>query len=209
MTARIGQVIAIAVAGFALISCRRIPSTSGPFPQDIYVWQRAWTPEVAEGLTLSRDAARSFVVFSGQITLSDAAPKFARPGIDYRRLKFADRPVGLAIRVDPYSGPFRSDDDAIRSIAEFVRERLDEARKNGVEPTELHFDFDCAAAKLDGYRIWLREVRNAVKPLPVYPTVLPSWLGRQASADSRTKVANSFYRSIALRLRAVSRTPNR
>lgn len=172
------------LATLALIpACYRQPSASGPLPHDIYVWQRVWTPEVAKGLSQSRDSMQRFVVFAGQITLTATPPKIVYPEIDYEQLKKAGRPVGFALRVDPYSGPFRADDAAIRSITQLARERLAEARQQGIEPVELHFDFDCAESKLEGYRIWLSAMREAVKPLPVYPTVLPSWLKHDSFAQ--------------------------
>jgi hypothetical protein len=175
--------LALFLTLFLLAGCRRVPAVSGSFPQDVYVWQRVWTPEVADGLSKTRDSMQCFVVFSGQITLTAAAPKITRPEIEYERLKQTGRPVGLALRVDPYPGPFRNNDAAIRSITELALERLADARSHGIEPAELHFDFDCAESKLDGYRTWLRAVREAVKPLPVYPTVLPSWLKHRSFAE--------------------------
>jgi hypothetical protein len=183
--------LALLVTILLVAACRREPSASGPLPQDIYVWQQVWTPEVAEALSQARDSMQSFVVFAGQITLTETGPKMARPRIDYQRLREAQRPVGLALRVDPYSGPFRRDDSAIRSIVEFARERLADARHHGVEPIELHFDFDCAESKLEGYRIWLSAVREAVKPLPVYPTALPAWL-RHSSFAKLAKESGQF-----------------
>jgi hypothetical protein len=45
---------------------------------------------------------------------------------------------------------------------------------------ELQIDFDCAAGKLDGYRVWVEAIRARVTPVPVVITALPSWLGRSA-----------------------------
>jgi hypothetical protein len=185
------QITALVVTTVTVTSCHRAPDTSGPFPQDVYVWQRVWTPEVAAGLANARESMGSVVVFVGQITLGGNEPAIARPEINYEHLKQPGRPVGLALRVDPYAGPFRTDDAAIRSIAKLARERLAVARQHGVEPTELHFDFDCAESKLDGYRTWLRAVREAVKPLPVYPTVLPGWLNH-ASFTELAKESGQF-----------------
>lgn len=177
------RIVALLAALALVPGCNRQRITSGPLPHDIYVWQRVWTPEVVKGLAQSRDSMQRFVVFAGQITLTATPPKIVSPDIDYEQLKKAGRPAGLALRVDPYSGPFRADDVAIRSITQLARERLAEARRQGIDPVELHFDFDCAESKLDGYRIWLAAVREAVKPLPVYPTVLPSWLKHKSFAQ--------------------------
>jgi hypothetical protein len=186
-----GSLLLAVLALLPLTGCHRVPEASSPLPHDVYVWQRVWTPEVADGLTKASESMQTIVVFAGQISPGGDAPAVARPEIDYERLNQTRQPVGLALRVDPYSGPFRSDDDAIRSIVELARERLAVARRHGIEPAELHFDFDCAESKLDGYRTWLRAVREAVKPLPVYPTVLPSWL-KHSSFTQLAKECGQF-----------------
>jgi hypothetical protein len=43
--------------------------------------------------------------------------------------------------------------------------------------SELQLDFDCAQKKLAGYRSWVQALREAVKPVPLVITTLPSWLG--------------------------------
>lgn len=185
------RIVLLLVTLALLSACHRLPVESGPLPHDIYVWQRVWTPQVAEGLAEARGSLRQFVVFAGQITLTASAPKIARPAIDYQQLQKIGRPVGLALRVDPYPGPFLKDDGAIRAITDLARETLADARRHGIEPVELHFDFDCAESKLDGYRVWLKAVREAVKPVPVCPTVLPSWL-RHTSFARLAKESGHF-----------------
>ena len=158
--------------------CRPMPRTSGPLPHDAYVWQRVWTPEVQTALEQGKSAFGSFVPLCAEVSIAGGKTKVARPAIDYAALRATDRPVGMALRVAPFPGPFREDDAIIRSIIGTARECLTEARRHGLEPVELQLDFDCAEAKLAGYRMWLRALREAVQPLPVCPTVLPSWLDR-------------------------------
>jgi hypothetical protein len=45
---------------------------------------------------------------------------------------------------------------------------------------ELQIDFDCAAAKLDGYRTWVETIRRKLGPVPVIITTLPDWLNRES-----------------------------
>lgn len=119
---------------------------------------------------------RGFTVLTAEIAFRHGETKIARTTPDFSALKKTGRPIGLAIRIAPHAGPFREDDEFSRAIVGLARERLAEARRGGLEPVELQVDFDCAEAKLDGYRLWLRALRAAVRPLPVCPTVLPSWL---------------------------------
>lgn len=117
-----------------------------------------------------------FVVLAAQVSLDKAKP--VEPAVDFAALQATGKPVGLGVRVEPYFGPFREDDEAIRRIVKVVQSRIVAARAVGIQPSEVQIDFDCAESKLAGYRTWLRVLREAVKPVPVCPTVLPSWLER-------------------------------
>jgi hypothetical protein len=160
-------------AALALGACER--RRSDPLPQDAYVWQRAWHAPVREAIARA-ERMQSLVVLAAQ--MSATKPEVVRPKIDFAALRATGKPIGLAIRMEPYFGPFQEDDTITRRLVEVARDCLAQARQSGVEPTELQLDFDCADAKLDGYRRWLRTLREAVAPLPVCPTVLPSWLDR-------------------------------
>jgi len=164
------------LASVVLTACRPTPTTSGPLPHDVYVWQRAWTPEVRTGLAQAKNAMGEFVVLAAHINIGKGKP--VEPAIDYAALRATGKPIGLAIRIEPYFGEFREDDATIRGIVEVARVRLAQARASGIQPRELQIDFDCATSKLEGYRRWIRTLRKAVAPLPVCPTALPNWLDR-------------------------------
>jgi hypothetical protein len=53
---------------------------------------------------------------------------------------------------------------------------LDSAKSHGVELSEFQLDFDCAATKLGGYRVWLHALRPIVHPVRFVVTALPAWL---------------------------------
>jgi hypothetical protein len=170
-------VASIAIA-FALAGCNRAPTTSGPLSHDVYVWQRAWNANVRGALEKSGSSMHDLVLFAGQISPADPRSMTIRVPIDYLAAKQTGRPIGLAIRIEPYPGPFRPDDAIIKAVVDLAKEQLTAARRGGVEPVELQIDFDCAESKLAGYAIWLKAIRTAVAPLKVCPTVLPSWLKR-------------------------------
>jgi hypothetical protein len=177
------------ICAVLLAACRPAPRAMGPLPHEVYVWQRVWTPEVRAGSEQARGSMERVVVLAAQMSVEKVKP--VEPAIDFAALKASGKPIGLAIRVEPYFGEFREDDEAIRRIVEVARSRIAAARAAGVEPVELQIDFDCAESKLGGYRTWLRVVREAVKPLPVCPTVLPSWLGR-AEFNALARECGSF-----------------
>lgn len=176
------QLAGLACCAAMLPACEREPPrTAGPLPHDIYVWQRVWTPAVRAGLQESSPSISQFVVLAAQISVS-SQPGITRVPLDYPSLAATGKPVGLAIRISPFSGPFRTGDDHARAIVELALERIANSRARGLEPSELQIDFDCAESKLGGYQLWLRAIQKAVHPLPVSPTVLPSWLKHSAFA---------------------------
>lgn len=106
-------------------------------------------------------------------------PQLTRVAVDYETLARSRRPVGLALRIGPYAGPFTND-----AIAGFITDTagriVAEARTNGLALAELQIDFDCAESKLDGYRVWVETIQRRVAPVPVTITALPSWLDARA-----------------------------
>lgn len=151
-------------------------------PQEIYVWQRVWNEQVEAALLTAREASAGFAVLAAQINVREREPKIVRANVSFAALKASGRPIALAIRVDPFAGPFRAHDRVAEAIVKLAREEVARARSHEIKIHELQIDFDCGDAKLDGYRTWLKEIRAAVKPLPVVPTVLPSWLKRREFA---------------------------
>ncbi len=118
-------------------------------------------------------------VLKAEISWKDKQPQLTRVAVDYETLAKARRPVGIALRIGPYAGPFTNN-----AIANFITDTagriVNEARTNGVVLAELQIDFDCAESKLDGYRVWVEAIQRRVAPVPVTITVLPSWLDSRA-----------------------------
>lgn len=155
------------------------PRTSGPLRQDVYVWQRAWTQPVRDAVAQRATNFAEIAVLKAEISWKDKQPQLTRVAVDYETLAKARRPVGIALRIGPYAGPFTND-----AIAGFITDTagriVTEARTNGVVLAELQIDFDCAESKLDGYRVWVEAIQRRVAPLPVTITALPSWLNSRA-----------------------------
>jgi len=164
---------------------------TGPLPHEVYVWQRAWTQPVREAVSQYGSNFTEIAILAAEISWKDKQPQLFRARLNYDSLAQTRRPVGLALRIGPYSGPFAAPaanatnaaqngaaiTEYICSIAARI---VTEARTNGAAPAELQIDFDCAESKLDGYRIWLNAIQQRVAPLPVTVTALPSWLNARA-----------------------------
>lgn len=156
------------------------PHVSGPLRQEIYVWQRAWTQPVRDAVSQHATNFAEIAVLRAEISWNtNRQPQLVRARVDYPTLARAQRPVGIALRIGTFAGPFTND-----AIASFIVDTADrivaEARTNGVTLAELQIDFDCAESKLDGYRVWLEAIQQRVTPLPVTITALPSWLDARA-----------------------------
>jgi hypothetical protein len=170
--------LALAVVGVLayLQVAQAPPSASGPFPQQAYVWQRAWTPAVKESV---RDHAHAFdrlVVLGAEVAWAGGKPRVSLVEVDFALLKETRRPVGLALRIGCFSGPFAQTGQPVEALANIAAGLVKQARGHAVEPAELQIDFDCPESKLDGYALWIRAIRQAVAPTSVSITALPSWL---------------------------------
>jgi len=148
-----------------------------------YLWQRAWTPAVIEAAEVAfgkTDAPGEFdrlVLLAAELTPSDGSGGTVIVQPDYAACRRGGGSVGLAIRINAYSGQFEADGAITRHLVEVVSAVLASARSGGVEPMELQVDFDCPTARLAGYCLWIQAVRKTAAPVPVVITALPSWMG--------------------------------
>lgn len=167
------------IAGVLLgeAACRRAtPANLAPLPQRGYLWQRDWNPAVTAALGEARPRLSGVILLGAEILWKGATPEVVRADISWAAVRASGVPCAVGLRVAPFPGPFAKDDAAARVIVSTARSLRAEAAAQGVKLTELQLDFDCAQRKLAGYRLWVEAVRQAVKPLPVVLTTLPSWL---------------------------------
>lgn len=151
---------------------------SGPLPQEAYVWQRAWTPAVRAALARTSDL-EALVVLAAEVDLSTDPPRVVRAAYDPGAL---DRPVGLAVRIgrfarrDGATERFAERPDLTERLAALARRLVADARERGLEVREFQLDYDCPESRLGDYPVLVRAVREALAPVPVTITALPSWL---------------------------------
>lgn len=196
------------VAGWWLVF-RAAPQIGGPIRHEVYIWQRAWTPPVRAAVAQHGTNFAELVPLKAEISWKDKKPQLTRVAVDYPTLAKTARPIGMALRIGPYAGPFvggapvsdpaRPDNPVQRTgteigtptregsaetatafIVNVAASLVAEARSNRIALTELQIDFDAAESKLDGYRAWVEAIQQRVAPLPVTVTALPSWLNSPA-----------------------------
>ena len=117
---------------------RRAPRASGPLPHEVYVWQRAWTAPVREAVVAHATNFNEVVVLAAEVNWKNGAPQVTRVELDHAALKKAGSRIGLALRIGPYAGPFRSDDRVAQFLASLAQGIVMEAQTNGLDPVELH-----------------------------------------------------------------------
>lgn len=184
--------LALALAGGTVISlaARRARGVraAGPLMHEGYVWQRAWDAGAAE--QARRAGLAGIVALAAEADLARRPPHVVEVA-----LPAAPRPsvrLGLALRLGPLPGGFTAAPAAAAETVRLARRAVARARAAGWQPSELQIDFDCAAARLPDYARLLRRVRQAVAPLPVVPTALPSWLDRRSGFAALLAASDGF-----------------
>ena len=172
-------------------------STSAPtWRSDAYVWQRRHDERLAAALAASRERVSGFYPLAAEVAwATDGAPRVTRVEPDHAALIATGRPVGLVLRVAPFSGPFSRDpagDSVVRALTGLARDLLADAREAGLRPAELQIDFDCAERTLAGYREWLLALREAAAPTPLVFTALPAWLRHEDEFAALAGAADGF-----------------
>lgn len=192
--------ILLAAALLALgLWLRRGRRASGPLPQQAYVWQRSWGPEVQAAV---REAGRTpelsaLIALAAEVDLGARPPHIAEAAIDYASLRGSGKPVGLALRIGRFSRtgsdrPLTGDPEAVRFVAALARRIVAAARTQGLLIRELQLDYDCPESRLVEYPLLIRAVQEAVAPVPVTITALPAWLGHRRDFAALSDAAGGF-----------------
>ena len=158
---------ALIVAVALLSGCER--QDAPPLDQQLYVWQRQWTPAHEAAL---RDSRADFSTL--RVLALQAFPEagWSRARIDPALLKRDGRPLIAVIRLD---GQLKSlDRDAVTAQ---ILQVLDDWQVQGLNLSGVEIDHDAGNARLPAYREFLTQLR-AVLPatIALSITALPAWL---------------------------------
>ncbi len=196
--------VLLSLVVFALFSgdSPEVPRGSGPLSQSAYVWRMAWDGPVSEAVRIRAPGFSGIVVLAAEVDWRSGHPSIRRANPDWSALAATSGPVGLAIRIERFGGPFSARGEPAAALRQLARSLVREAGSQNVPVAELQLDFDCAGAKLPGYQLWVEAVRKEIRPTPVGITALPSWLNQRscrdlfAAADSVTLQVHSLERPI-------------
>lgn len=153
-------------------------------PHDAYIWQRVWGDDLRDALESTSSNIRGYTCLAAEITPSPEGDAIVLIDLDHAALKRTARPVTLAIRVGPYPGPFGERATTTQNLLLVTREAMARAGRHGLPVAALEIDFDAATSKLEGYREWLRLLREEYPRVPLSITTLPTWMSRPAEFGS-------------------------
>lgn len=155
------------VAVLLLCGCER--QDAAPLDQQLYVWQRQWTP--AHELAL-KDSHGDFSTL--RVLALQAFPNagWSRARVDSALLKQDARPLIAVIRLD---GQLKALDQP--AVTAQILQVLADWQGQGLTPSGVEIDHDAGNARLPDYTRFLVHLRGALPAnLPLSITALPAWL---------------------------------
>jgi hypothetical protein len=157
----------VLLAAVLLNGCER--PDAPPLDQQLYVWQRQWTPAHDAAL---RDSRADFSTL--RVLALQAFPQagWSRARIDPALLKRDGRPLIAVIRLDGQLKGLDQDE-----VSAQIQQVLSDWQGQGLILSGVEIDHDAGNARLPAYRDFLTHLR-AVLPasLPLSITALPAWL---------------------------------
>jgi len=140
-----------------------------PLDQQLYVWQRQWTPAHEPALNDSRSDFSTLRVLALQ-----AFPNagWSRARIDTELLKRDARPLIAVIRLD---GQLKALDP--QAVTAQILQVLADWQGQGLTLSGVEIDHDAGSARLSAYTEFLTHLRDALPAnLRLSITALPAWL---------------------------------
>lgn len=146
-----------------------------PQPQDnqVYIWQRVWTPQHATALAQSRDLFSTLRVLGAQ-----AHPRegWREIPVNLPQLQQDGRPLWLVVRLDGQLAQL--DAPAIRQR---LVKQVQQWQAAGLQVIGVEIDHDAATARLPDYHHFLQQLRRQLpSSLQLGITALPAWIGSPA-----------------------------
>lgn len=182
----------IALLPFAFSACRP-PVSDAPLAQEAYVWQRAHTVAVAEAVHAHAPAFNHLVILAAEVSWQTHRAHIVRVPLAASAEALKSTPsLGLALRINAYSGSFAADAPATRELVSLAASLLADARASGLSISEFQVDFDAPERRLADYRHWLDALRPVVAPARLTFTALPSWSKHRRDFAALASAADDY-----------------
>lgn len=157
----------VMLAAVLLNGCEQ--SDAPPLDQQLYVWQRQWTPAHDAAL---RDSRTDFSTL--RVLALQAFPQsgWSRARIDPALLKRDGRPLIAVVRLDGQLNGLDRDE-----VTAQIQQVLNDWQGQGLTLSGVEIDHDAGNARLPAYREFLTHLRGVLPAsLPLSITALPAWL---------------------------------
>lgn len=153
-----------------LAACSRAPESPATptLSQDVYVWQRQWTPALRAALDLSNAQVSRWHVLGAEL---GASGRWIDISPDAQALGRTGKPLIMTVRINGQLARL----DAV-AIQTHLLMLLEQWRARGLQVAALEIDHDCATARLPEYISSLRALKTRIAPLALSVTTLPTWL---------------------------------
>ncbi|WGT35695.1 DUF3142 domain-containing protein [Pseudomonas atacamensis] len=153
--------------GVLLAGCEQ--HVAPPLDQQLYVWQRQWTPAHEPAL---RDSRTDFSTLRVLALQAFPGERWRRARVDPALLKADGRPLIAVIRLD---GQLQSLDQ--QQVTEQILQVIADWQAQGLTLNGIEIDHDAGNARLPVYVEFLKHLRAVLPPsLPLSITALPAWL---------------------------------
>ena len=140
-----------------------------PLDQQLYVWQRQWTPAHDAAL---RDSRADFSTL--RVLALQAFPQagWSRARIDPALLKRDGRPLIAVIRLDGQLQSLNQDEVTVQ-----IQQLISDWQGQGLILAGVEIDHDAGNARLPAYREFLAHLRSVLPAsMALSITALPAWL---------------------------------
>ncbi|MEO7992986.1 MAG: DUF3142 domain-containing protein [bacterium] len=143
---------------------------------EVYIWQRAWTPEVREAMVTAAPSVGAFAVQLAEIDGSTEPPGVRGAAIDWALLASLQHPVTLTIRLASDGPDLTVANPQVALIQQRFADGVEDATAAGVTIASIQLDYDCPTEQLTAYTEVLASLKRKNNPLPLTITALPAWL---------------------------------
>ncbi len=134
---------------------------AAPLSQDIYIWQRLWTPGVTRAVLAAQNLSSGWRVLAAETDPNGHLHAFA-----FNWAALRGKRVTAVVRIDGALG--RLDQKTLLS-------ELRGVTAGWPKTVALEIDYDCGTAQLAAYAAFLKKVRK-LHPARLAITALPAWL---------------------------------